>query len=270
MEESLRKFTVLGATGFIGKNLVAHLKQLGAEVFTPVRGDASIFEKELGHVIYCVGMTADFRKQPFATSRAHVGFIGDVLERCDFQSLLYLSSTRVYAGAVQTNESAALRIRPDSPSDLYNITKIAGESLTLHCGRKNTRVARLSNVAGHDPQSDNFLSSVIKEALLGKIVLRSSLASAKDYVLLEDVVAMLTKISQFGQQKIYNLASGHNINHKELTRILSNITGCSIEVIADAPLHYFEPIDTQLLKKEFNFESSLITQNLHLVVSGYQ
>jgi len=79
------KFTVLGAGGFIGSHLLAHLRQAGHDCFAPARGDATLFAEELGHVIYCIGLTADFRSRPFDTVRAHVCLLADVLEKAPFR-----------------------------------------------------------------------------------------------------------------------------------------------------------------------------------------
>lgn len=85
----LSTLTVLGATGYIGSRLVAHLQAQGHSVWAPVRGDAEVFTRPLGHVMYCVGLTADFRTRPFDTVDAHVGLLAEVLRRAQFDSLLY-------------------------------------------------------------------------------------------------------------------------------------------------------------------------------------
>ena len=128
------KFTVLGATGFIGSHLVRHLVQEGHEVWSPAKNEQSIFSNPLGHAFYCVGLTADFRQKPFDTLRAHVGLLGDILEHADFTTLTYFSSTRVYFRNEQTSEDDSLVVVPNDPSDLYNLSKLAGESLCWSCG----------------------------------------------------------------------------------------------------------------------------------------
>jgi uncharacterized protein YbjT (DUF2867 family) len=71
-----RKFTVLGAGGFIGGRLVEHLRGLGHEVDAPPRRPAEAYVdglggRQLGHVVYCIGLTADFRTRPYETVEAH-------------------------------------------------------------------------------------------------------------------------------------------------------------------------------------------------------
>src|ERR1039457_2553989 len=138
--------TVLGSQGFIGSLLVRHLRQIGVNVFAPPRDDPAIFTNSLGHLFYCAGLTADFRQKPVATIRAHVSYLVDVLEQANYESLLYLSSTRVYAGATGSREEEKLRVNPCEPSDLYNLSKLTGEAACLAFKKKNVRIARLSNV----------------------------------------------------------------------------------------------------------------------------
>lgn len=263
------RFTVLGASGFIGRNLVVHLRGSGHEVIVPAR-DRSRFDGPLGHVLYCIGLTADFRQRPYDTVRAHVSVLSDVLEHADFTSLLYLSSTRVYSAASGTSETASLQANPLDPWDLYNLSKLTGESLCLNSGRGGTRVARLSNVVGFDPQSGNFLPSLIRDALGGTIVLRSSPESSKDYIALEDVLALLPRIAVDGRDRVYNVASGRNIRSGRLLDELRSITGCAVEVAEQAPLGEPPPIGIERVRREFSFDPSDPLAGLRDLVEAYR
>jgi len=68
-------------------------------VICPTR-DESLDGRDLGHIIYCIGITADFRRRPHDTITAHVTKLQEVLTRTSFESLVYLSSTRVYSRCV--------------------------------------------------------------------------------------------------------------------------------------------------------------------------
>jgi nucleoside-diphosphate-sugar epimerase len=253
MQSSSKQFTVLGARGFIGAQLVSHLEANGHVVYAPERGDTQVFQRKLGHVLYCIGLTADFRTRPFDTVRAHVSVLAEVLEKAEFNSLVYLSSTRVYARSASGKESAPLTADVSDPSDLYNLTKLTGESLCRSCNRPNVKVARLSNVIGLDHQSDNFLFALIREAISGRIELQSDPESAKDYILLDDVVALLPRIAVEGKGWLYNIASGSNVAHREIVALLALLTRCEVAVRPDAPLSVFPEIDIGQLRKEFNF-----------------
>src|SRR2546423_7434097 len=156
--------TVLGGSGFIGSALARRLGESRREYLAPGR-DEKLVGRQLGHILYCVGLTADFRSRPFETVQAHVCHLLHILRDCDFDSLLYLSSARIYQGAgATTREEDPLQVSPSKQDDLYNISKAMGESLALHCGHR-VRIVRISNVYGGDFASDNFLSSLIRDAV---------------------------------------------------------------------------------------------------------
>lgn len=246
-------FTVLGASGYIGSRLVAHLQAQGHAVWAPARGDAEVFVRPLGHVMYCVGLTADFRSRPFDTVQAHVGLLADVLRRAQFDSLLYLSSTRVYMGATATNEDASLTVVPGDPSCLYNLTKLTGESLCHASGRAGVRVARLSNVVGPgmDAASGNLVADLLHQARHGKVTLRSDPRSAKDYIHVADVLDWLPRITLQGRSTVYNVASGRQTTHAQWLEWLGAHYASRIEIQKNAPLQSFPPINITRLASEF-------------------
>ena len=257
------KFTVLGATGVIGRHVIKFLRARGEDVFAPDRDDSSIFSRPLGNIIYAIGVTADFRTRPIDTVQSHVCILTDILRRADFESLVYLSSTRVYMGAATSSEDNTFYVNPQDPSDLYNLSKLMGESLCLFCGRKGVKIARLSNVVGgEDHDSDNFLPSLIREARKGKIVLHTDLSSAKDYIHIDDVASLLYQIACTGQRSIYNVASGQQITHAEWVSRLESLTGCSFEIETGAPVIQFIPINVERISKEFCFQPQSVFDTL--------
>lgn len=256
------KATIIGGAGFIGSRLVAALQGHGWSCFTPSRNETGVFDNDLGHVFYCAGLTADFRSRPFDTVRAHVCLLADVLEKARFESLLYLSSTRVYAGAANGDEETPLMA-----GDIYNLSKLTGEALCLASGREQVRIARLSNVYGGDDDSDNFLPSLIRAAAVDKLItLGTSLDSSKDYVALEDVVGILPKIAVSGSHRIYNVASGRNTSNRELVEAIRGLTGCAVEVAAKMPAISFPAIDIGRLREEFGFSPSWIGDGMRSLV----
>jgi nucleoside-diphosphate-sugar epimerase len=245
-------FTVLGGQGVIGRALVARLRQGGHAVAVPDRADRGDPRRPWGHVIYAIGLTADFRRRPFETVEAHVGVLGEVLRQALFDSFLYLSSTRVYAGAASTAEDTPLSVRPADPSDLYNLSKLLGESLCLNDPRATVRVARLSNVVGgEDADSDNFVPTLRREARSGCIRLHSALDSAKDYLHIDDAVRLLEDVALRGTHRLYNVASGRSISHRAWVERLQAATGCAVELAPQAPRLCFADIDIRRLIESF-------------------
>ena len=265
-------FTILGANGFIGSHLVTFLRTKGIEVLTPRRDES--LKGDLGHVIYCIGLTANFRTRHLDAMEAHVSRLIDVLRQNKFASLLYLSSTRVYQRLpldTIAEETAIIPVDSNDPSDLYNLSKLAGESICLAHPNPKVRVARLSNVYGADLDSDNFLNAIMREALnTGHIDLKTSMKSCKDYIYIDDVVYALYMISISGRHRIYNVASGQNITHAEIIGHLELLTGCSISIDAKAVQVNFPPISIQRLQQEIDFNPGSLECNLPSLISKYR
>jgi nucleoside-diphosphate-sugar epimerase len=262
--------TVLGASGFIGSHLVKKLRDSGWDVFAPAR-EAELSGKNLGPVIYCIGVTADFRSRPLDTVTAHVCRLVELMRDCDFASLLYLSSTRLYKCKSKiAQEDDPIQVAPMDPDDLYNVSKLMGESISLSAGRK-VCIARVSNVYGGDFASQNFLSAVIKKALSEKkVTLFTSADSEKDYVNIKDVVDGLIRIVTGSRRQIYNLASGANVSHKALLERISQHTGCEVEFMPDAPQVKGPPISIDSMRSDFGFDPSRLLDNLDELIELYK
>lgn len=251
------EYSVFGASGFIGSALVAYLAGKGRRVRAIGREaqDGGLeFRRPLGRAIFAIGVTADFRTRPFDTIEAHVAEINRLLREGEFESLTYLSSTRVYQGSASTAEESPLVVAPAAPGDLYNISKIAGESICLNCGRPNVRVARLSNVVGLGAGQEAFVDQLLREGLATRVVApRGHPDSAKDYVALEDVLRLVEWIAERGRQTIYNVASGEQTSHRQVTELIAGETGWRPEFDGTAPRVDFPPIDTNRVRAEFGF-----------------
>ena len=246
--------TVLGATGFIGRNLVKKLNEDGKTIYIPGRNEI-IKDKFLGDVIYTIGLTADFRERPYDTIIAHVCKLIEIMQNNTFNSLTYLSSTRIYKGKKgEVYEEEELCVSPNREGDLYNISKLTGEALLFASGL-NVKIVRLSNVYGYHDKAENFLHSIIDDAITKKhIVLNTSLMSSKDYISIEDVIDIIIKISTEGSKKTYNLASGYNITNKEIIEKICEKTGATYEVMEKAPTIIFPTINIDKIKEEFGFK----------------
>lgn len=263
-------FTVLGSSGFIGSRLVSRLRADGATVSTPSR-DGRLAGRDLGHVIYCIGVTADFRSRLLETVEAHVCRLVAVLQEASFESLTYLSSTRVYQAPVaRACEDDALVVRPVDVDHLYNISKILGEATVLSDAGPSARVVRLSNVYGLDPASENFLTSVIGTALRDRHVeLGRSLESAKDYVSLDDVVELIPAIATSGRDRIYNVAAGSNVTNGEIADVVSAACGCTFSVAPGAPTIVSSVIDVERISNEFGFRPKRLIDDLPELIARY-
>lgn len=263
------KFTIFGSSGFIGANIVSYLESEGYECFCPKR-DEITFKENLGHVIYAIGLTSDFRIYPLETINAHICILKEILKTCSFKSFTYLSSTRVYQNSNKTSEDSNIYINPNNLSDLYNISKIMGESICLNSGLKNIKIARLSNIIGQRADSDFFISQLLKDAQHnGKIIFQSSPDSKKDYLFIDDAIYLLKKIAISEQCGIFNVASGKNTTNMEISKLIENKTNFKTKFEKDAPQLLFPQIDISRIQKEFNFLPQIFYNYFTLFLDSY-
>ena len=260
-------FTILGGNGYIGSKLIEEATRTNIP-FRVLEREYKITNEYLGNIIYCIGLTADFRTRPFDTIEAHVSKLNEFLSSANFKSLTYLSSTRVYIHSKLANEDSCLRVNPLDPSDLYNLSKLTGESICLSSG-KSVRIIRLSNVVGDEENSDNFLTQIITEIKqTNELILNSSLDSEKDYIHIDDVVKLIFQISKEGENEIYNVASGINTSVRKMIEILKTHFSFELKLNQEALPLTFPKINTEKIKSKFKYEPKEIEQILSNILKS--
>lgn len=212
--------TVLGWAGFVGSRLTARLRDLGLDPWMPARGDSALFERDLGTVYYCAGLTADYDRRPFDTVEAHTTLLNELLRTGRFERLVYCSSTRLYDGQRKdvVHEAEPLVFDPADPRRVYDLSKALGENLTLCRAGGRGAVARLSNVYDWTAGAPGFLSEWLIEARTNRdLVLQSSPNIARDYIHRDDAVEALVAIAAKGEG-VYNVAAGRLTTNADIAR----------------------------------------------------
>lgn len=221
---ALRRYTVIGASGFIGARAVEMLRTAGEDVFAPRRDD-DLDGADLGRVFYCAGLTGDYRSRPFDAVEAHVGRLSRILEHGRFERLVYLSSTRVYDANPEAGgrEDAPLRVNPNDPEHLYELTKLLGENLAVNRSGGRGAAARLSYVFDWTPDAAGFLSDWLKQAAATrKLTIASSGAAGRDYIHRDDAVDALRTILDGGESEVINVASGQILTNLALATVFED------------------------------------------------
>ena len=264
------KFTIFGSKGYMGSAFCNYLKSQNIECLTPDIRNEKFPTENLGHVIYAIGVL-DFKQNPIKAIDAHVFLLNKLLNKINFDSFLYLSSTRIYLNASSTDENSSLVVNPSNFDDVYNISKIMGETICSISKKQNVRIVRLSNVAGNNFDSNLSLPSIIKDAInFKKIILQTSLDSEKDYVYIDDVLNILQKISLYGESSVYNVANGQNLSNEKIVKKIQEITSCELEIIKNAKKYSFLPISIKRIQKEFNFEPTPVLNKFEKIIQAYQ
>jgi nucleoside-diphosphate-sugar epimerase len=245
------RYSIFGANGLVGSAVAAELEAEGRAVRRITRGAWPETGEALGHVIFTIGMTADFRSRLIETFDLQILRLHEAFDRYSFDSFTYLSSARVYAGAKSTSEGAELLVRPTSVDHAYNITKLAGESRCFVEDNPQVRVVRLSNVYGTQDASNLFLTAVMRDAVAnGAVTIGQSPLSSKDYIAVEDAAKAIVRIAQRGRHRLYNVACGRNVTHREIADILVS-ENYSVDFREGGALADFPVIDAGRLDAEF-------------------
>jgi nucleoside-diphosphate-sugar epimerase len=260
--------TILGASGFIGSHIVKSLRASNIEHYAPQRNEV-ITQKQLGNIIYCIGLTADFREKPFETVEAHVSYLSEVLQSCNFDSLTYLSSARVYINCTdkEVDESTIIPVNLADSNELYNLTKLTGERLCMSSGKK-TKIVRLSNVYGSNMNGENFFQQIVSSITSSKMLsLTTSLGSAKDYINIDDAVNLIIRIATSGNDQTYNVASGCNTTNEGIINELKKYLTFSIDLSSADREIIFPVINIERIKREFNYSPKNIIKDIHQIIN---
>ncbi len=146
-----------------------------------------------------------------------------------------------------------------------------GESICFASEKPNVRVVRLSNVFGKKAGSSDFLSAVISDAVeKGAVFLKSGIDSEKDYVSIDDVVTLLPNIAVSGVDRLYNLASGKNVSHRQILNEVQKITACEIKVTEATKNTVFPEISIKRIQNEFDFFPTLLIPSLKNLIPQYE
>lgn len=222
-------FAILGARGFVGSHLVGYLNRSGHQVRAFSRQEPAPCDQNLGHVIFCIGLTTDYAKRPLDTAEAHACALIPLLRDAQFDSLIYLSSIRLYDGLADVaHEASELRLDPRNPRHLYDFSKGLGEALAHHGGR-TARVARLANVYSDELDQEDFLCHVIRRARIeSAFELDADPDGGRDYIHIDDVCKALEAIALSGRKPVYNVATGSIFTNRELALQCARELNCHV------------------------------------------
>jgi len=264
-------YTVFGGKGFIGSEFVHQLKNKGHSVSLPERGDESIFDKNLGTVIYCAGY-GDCQKDPFNVLNANTLLLSELLRKSTFEKMVYISSSRVYMNQNGSKETNDLTVCSNDNRRLFNLTKLVSEEMCLRSER-HCLIIRPSNVYGLAVNSPLFLPAITRNAINNGVVdMHVSKDYSKDYVSVYDVVNTTLALIDLNETKseIINLASGKNVSADKIAEVLIEETGCSVNWHTVNSNEQFPIIDIDELKNKLNFEPRSVLLDLRNMVDTYK
>lgn len=223
------EFTVIGANGFIGRELCNFLEMKNIKVNKVTRKNVLSKETCLGVVVYCAG-NGDCKNYPSKVIDSNINLLKDIIDNCDYKRLIYISSTRVYLGLQSSDEESDLSIIYSDARKLFNLSKLCAEELCLKSSKDNV-VFRVSNVYGKAIKSPLFLPSIVRDSINKGIVdMYITPNYSKDYIFVGDLVNAIYTISTKENlaSNIYNVASGKNTKASDIAEVINRRNGATI------------------------------------------
>ncbi|MFN0088752.1 MAG: GDP-mannose 4,6-dehydratase, partial [Acidimicrobiales bacterium] len=268
------KALVTGASGFVGRWLVAHLEEQGDEVAAVSRaaggpdladgaGLRALFAAARPETIYHLAAQSDVAyswTHPASTFRTNAEGTLNVLDaaaEARIERVLVVSSSDVY-GRVSPDElplTETSRLRPVSP---YAASKAAAEAVAAQAfyGRGlDVVVARAFNHLGPG-QSDRFVAAALAarvahaERTGAPDAATGNLAARRDFTDVRDVVRAYRLLVERGAGgEIYNVCSGADVAVQELADAFVARAARPLRLVVDPGLA--RPVDLPVLRGDY-------------------
>lgn len=149
--------------------------------------------------------------------------------------VVFASSGAVYADSgAPLHEDSAI-----APVDIYGWSKLFGEQLCrLHHDQHEQPVvvARLFNNYGPRETNPHIIPEIINQLRSGNSLRLGNITTVRDYVHTQDCAQALIRLSRLSQNGLQtvNVANGTGYTVRQVIDLISEITGRSIEVSAEA------------------------------------
>ena len=255
------KAFVTGASGFVGRHLVAHLRDCGDEVVPTDRSDggpdlldadgfATLVAEVRPDVVYHLAGQADVAASwlsPIETMRVNVEGTHNILEVArtfGIAKVLTVSSADIY-GVVAPEELPIVESAPLRPVSPYAASKAAADLVALqaHLGHGQDVVrARAFNHLGPG-QSKSFVGAGFAARIAaaersGDDELQTGdLTPRRDFTDVRDVVRAYRLLATEGRPGVaYNICSGTSVSIGELAGLLLGLTDARMHLVEDPDL----------------------------------
>ena len=227
---------VTGASGFIGRALVARLEETGKEVVRVSRAYGFDIARDrlplgrVGHVFHLaarVGIEAAW-EDPVGFLQVNSVGTARVLEQCRHHGCgITFVSAYVYGSPMRLPIAENHVVRPSNP---YSLSKSIAEQLcSFYSGSWDVPavVLRLFNAYGPGQQEDFLIPTIVRQIVnpkVAEIVVRD-LVPRRDYVYLADIIDAILLASNAKSGSVFNVGSGVAFSVEDIIKHASAVAG---------------------------------------------
>jgi len=234
----MKKILVTGHTGFIGKNMLEYLREIGEDPigYSSTTGQ-DIFDIEmLDRFVEAVDLVYHFaayakpgesKQNPVYAIETNVKGCLNVLEACRKHNvpLIYASSCEIY-GDSKVPITEEFELKPPNP---YAASKAAADRICYayhKCYGMNIKIVRLFNPYGPYQQLNKIIPVFYNQAKKGEdITVYGDGNDTRDYVYIDDIIRGLLKAKDIPAGEAMNLATRNATTTLKIADFVIDIVG---------------------------------------------
>ncbi len=251
----MRAILVTGSKGFIGKNLVKKLKDLGHTIIE-FEGDVTEMESytkynkiNFDHCFHLAGKSfvPDSWADPQKFIKNNVKGTELILELCrNKKAALTFVSAYLYGVPEYLPINEDHPLKPNNP---YAESKLQAENLCKSYSEKygmKITILRPFNVFGPDQDARFLIPSLISQFYSqSKEIHVKDLSPKRDYIFISDLINALT-LSLTAKEKylVLNIGSGHSLSVSEVINEIKSVSGIEKKIISSNEIRPNEIPDT--------------------------
>lgn len=240
------KTLIIGANGFVGRNLVKKALQMGWVVDCVYHTDKSFVPsqcnsfhidelsklKDLYDVVFLLSAFIPHGSYNVADLRlldVNIKIPFTVLDKFKKSKIVYSSSAAVYGD----HKSTIFEDSSFNNPTLYGLSKLAAESiLKFH---PDFQIIRFSSIYGMGMTLKTFIPKLLEQAKTNKkMILFGEGARLQNYVYIEDAVGYLISAVSQKASGIYLGVDGRSYSNTEVAWVIQNlIPGCKIQYMGE-------------------------------------
>jgi nucleoside-diphosphate-sugar epimerase len=235
------RVVVLGAGGFVGHELVAHLRAKGTALLALGRGELDLAAEPAGEqlaavlrnddtLVFLSALTPDKGRgiPPFLANLRMGAAVCAALERSPVAHVIYLGSDAVYPfreGLVSEQSCA-------EPTDLYGAMHLAREIMVKQATKAPVAVLRPTLIYGVGDTHNSYGPNRFRRAARKdkRIALFGEGEETRDHILIGDVVRLIDRVIGHRSAGLLNLATGNSIAYADLAKSVAALFAEPVEV----------------------------------------